>query len=501
MEPESNFGKIAIYVFVLIFCAIGIGIAYGAFVALQDGETTNALVMLIAALAFGGFGLGVLALTSAGFRSQAREASLRATYPSEPWKWRDDWAIGQVRSMEKSTTWFFWGFALLWNLIAAPTLIFLPEEIFEKENYAALLGFLFPIVGIGLIVVAVRKTMQRVKYGDCLFQMVRVPGILGGEVTGNILLPRGLPTAQALNVRLSCIHRQLRKTNKGTSTHEEVQWQTEQSVAQLSPTGEGVTQSATVRFLVPYDLSPTGQIDERNSVFWKLEATAAVPGVDFATSFEIPVFKSMASSPQLTEERLRAEDVAAGTPILAPADHTGVTILPSAGGGAEFVLKTRGGIPATLPTLAIFLIFAGIVALLIFGGAPFIFPLVFGMFSLLIAFITVFLVFGESRIVVEEGHVNVRNLLFGFRLPMGRRMPCSSITKIGVKGEAQAGKRGYYSITLTQEDGKSISPFLFLNDRREADWLAEEVRKAMEPWRGGKRPGGTAHGRSTPRIR
>jgi len=481
MGPGLSVEKIAIYGFVLIFCAIGVGLVYGAIVTFQDGDTTNAFLMLIAALAFGGFGLGVFALTTVGYRGQAREAALRVAHPDEPWRWRDDWATGRVRSMGKAAAWFFWGFATLWNLVSTPLLIFLPAEIIEKENYAALLGLLFPLVGIGLIVVAVRKTIQRRKYGDCLFLMERVPGILGGDVTGTILIPRGLPAAETLTVRLSCIHRERRRSGKQTSTYDEVLWQTEQSVVRLSPTGEGAAQDAAVRFRVPYDASPTGEIDENNSVFWKLETDASVPGVDFSTGFEIPVFKTLASSPQVTEERLRSDDVSAGTPAIAPADYTGVAVVLSAGGGTEFILKPREGLLGTVPAMGVVFIFAGIAALLAYAGAPFIFPLVFGMFALLIAFVLVFGAFGESRIVVEKGHVSVRNSLFG--IMRGRRMPCSSITKIGVKGEGRAGKRGYYSITLTQEDGKSTSPFQFLRERRQADWLAEEVRKAMEPWR------------------
>lgn len=486
MGPGLNVEKIAIYGFVLIFSAIGAGLVYGAIVTFQDGETTKAFMMLVAALAFGGFGLGVFALTSVGFRGQAREAALRAAHPDKPWMWRDDWATGRVRSMGKSAAWFFWGFALLWNLISTPLLVFLPEEIIENGNYGALLGLLFPLIGIGLIVVAVRKTIQKRKYGDCLFLMERVPGILGGEVTGTILVPRGLPAAETLAVRLSCIHMRQQRSGRGTSTSEEVLWQTEQSVVRLSPTGEGTAQGAQVRIRIPYDSSPTGKMDENNSVLWKLETNAAVPGVDFSTGFEIPVFKTQASSPQVTEERLRSEDVSAATPAIEPGDHTGITVVPSAGGGTEFVLKPGGGLSGTLAAMAIFFVFAGIAALLAYAGAPFIFPLVFGMVALLIVFILIFGAFGESRIVVEGGHVSIRNSLLG--IMMGKRMPCSSITKIGVKGEGRAGKRGYYSITFTQGDGKSTSPLQFLRERRQADWLAEEVRKAIEPWRSEKSP-------------
>ena len=484
MEPGSNFAKIAVYGFSLIFGAIALGLAYGAIVTFEKDSTTNPLLMLVASLAFGGFGLGVFAMTRSGFRSQAREASLRADHPDQPWKWRDDWATGRVRSTGKGAAWFFWGFAILWNLISIPLLFFLPEEIIEQENYAALLGLLFPLVGIGLFIVAVRKTIQRRKYGDCLFLMDRVPGILGGDIRGTILLPRGVPAAETLSVRLSCIHTERRRSGKDTSTQEDSLWQTEQSVVGLSPTGEVGAQGAKVSIRVPFDASPTGEIDENNSVRWKLEAEAAVSGVDFATEFEIPVFKTLDSSPTITEERIRSEELSTGMHFVAPADHTRFAVTATAAGGTEFVIKPQGTLSGTLAGMSIVLIFVGIAILLGYAGAPIIFPLVFGLFALLIVFILIFSAFGESRIVVEGGHVSVRNYLFG--IMTGKRMPCSSIAKIGVKGEGKTRKRGYYSINLTQADGKSASPLQFLPERQQAEWLAEEVRRAMEPWRARK---------------
>lgn len=484
MQSETDGPKILIYGFVFIFCALGVGLIYGAVVTYQVGETTTALMMLVAALAFGGFGAGVFALVRTGFRSQASETQLRAIHPDEPWRWREDWTSGRIHSTGKAAPWFFWGFAILWNLISTPLLFFLPEEIIENQNYPALLGLLFPLVGILLIGIAVQKTIQRTKFGDCLFLMDRVPGILGGEVAGTILFPHGLSTAGTVTVRLSCIHRRQQRSGKETSTSEEAIWQAEQAVVRLSPSAEEAATRATVRFRVPYDTSPTGDIDENNSVFWKLEADASVPGVDLATEFEIPVFKTGASSPQITEEQLRTEDLSTARSAISSPGQMGVSVVPSPRGGTEFVIKAAHAPSGSVAALIVVLLFGAIAAGLAYGGAPFIFPLVFGGIALFLVFIVVFLAFGESRIVVEEGHVSVRNSLFG--IMMGKRMPCSSIAKIGVKGEAQPGKRGYYSITFTRSDGTSVSPFQFLPDRRQADRLAEEVRKAIEPWRHGK---------------
>ena len=42
---------------------------------------------------------------------------------------------------------------------------------------------------------------------------------------------------------------------------------------------------------------------------------------------------------------------------------------------------------------------------------------------------------------------------------------------------------GLRGIVLTQERGKPVTPFQSLRQRPEADWLAEELRKAMKPRR------------------
>jgi len=484
MLPGLDGGKILLYAFILIFCAIGVGLLYGAVVAYEDGESTNAILMLVAALVFGGFGAGIFALMTATSRKQAREEALRSAHPGKPWMWRDDWASGRIRSTGKSAAWFLWGFTALWNLISTPLLFSLPEEILEKENYAALIGLLFPLVGIGLIVAAVRKTIQYYKYGECLFIMDHVPGILGGDVRGSILLPQGVQGADTLTLRLSCIHKVTQRSGKSSSTTEDVLWQTEQQGVRLGPSYEQGSQRVPVKMSIPYDSKPTERISENSSIDWKLEANAAVPGVDFATSFEIPVFKTQDSSPGITEEQLRSEVVAAGAPVITSVDATGVTIVPSTLGGTEFIIKPHYRSSDILPGVGVALFLGGIVALLVYAGAPFIFPFVFGLFALLFILIMIFMSFGESRIVVEEGHVSVRNTLFG--IMTGRRIPCARITKIGVKASPQAGRRGYFSITFTEEGEKTISPFQFLREQRHADWLAEEVRKAMMPWRGGQ---------------
>jgi len=219
MGSKWTLGSIILYSFCFIFIAIGLGLLYGAVASYQEWNQDNkAFMMAIAGLAFGGFGAGLLALITMASRNKTREDAVRTQHPDEPWLWREDWASGRVRNTGKATAWFLWGFGILWNLISTPMAFFLPEEIFEKGNTAALLGLLFPLVGIGLIIAAVRKTIQVRKFGNCLFIMDRVPGILGGEVAGALTLPRGLPGANTVTLKLSCVQRITRRSGKSTTT-------------------------------------------------------------------------------------------------------------------------------------------------------------------------------------------------------------------------------------------------------------------------------------------
>jgi hypothetical protein len=475
-----SFQKVLVYGFSFIFCAIGLGVGYASIQAFDGPDATQAWLMLLGGLAFFGFGIAVYLITDVSFRASERVDALRAAHPKEPWMWREDWAAGKVNSNASSAAWFLWGFAILWNLISTPLLIFLPGEV-SNGNYPALLGFLFPIVGVGLVIAAIRKTMQRVKFGESEFLLDRNPGVLGGDVAGMLLLPQGVQDAKIFTVRLTSMHVRQVKSGKSTSTQETVLWQSEQSISNPMPVSGGTPQRIAVRFRTPFDAHGTDESNPSSKFIWKLTADADVPGVDFTAEFELPVFQTNASSPQVTEESLRAESVAAHPPAVASPETTGVTIVPAEGGGTEFIIKANGNSAGSLGAVIIFLIFAGVTGLIVYFSGPGFFALIFGAVGVIVAGLGVFGVYGESRIVVEDGHVSVRNILFGKM--WGRRVPCESVERLGVRGEGKQGRHGNCSVTLTLKDGKSLSPMQTVSELRTAEWLAEEVRKAMAPWR------------------
>lgn len=474
-------GKIVAYGFCAIFCAIGLGIGYGAVTTYESGDTSKALMMLVAALIFGGAGLGALVLVHKGFQSEAEAEAMRVAHPNEPWLWREDWAKRRVKSARKSALWFLWGFGILWNLMCIPLLVFLPGEILDEGNMAALLGLLFPIVGVGILIAAIRMTIQQHKFGTCEFHLDRLPGVLGGDVSGTIIVPRGVPGATMFPVRLSCIRRHTSGSGKSRSTTETVLWDAEQSVANSMPGISDGPQRISVRFRTPIDAQQTETIDANTSILWKLTASADVPGVDFAADFEVPVFKTVNSSAEVTEEQLRSEDVAAQPMVPFTPETSGITVGASPAGGTEYTISPTGRGNGVVGAIIMSLIFGGVTALIVVFAGPGFFALIFGGITVFIIALMVFGMFGESRVTIEDGHVSVNNKLFSFTT--GNRVKCSAVKKIGVRGQSTQGKSGTFSLTLTLDNGSTLTPWQSVKEKRTAEWLAEEVRKAMAPWR------------------
>jgi hypothetical protein len=65
-------------------------------------------------------------------------------------------------------------------------LLIFPKEFFDKGNKLAVLGLLFPAVGAGLLVWAVRATLRWRKFGSSTFEMTTLPGVIGGPLRGTI---------------------------------------------------------------------------------------------------------------------------------------------------------------------------------------------------------------------------------------------------------------------------------------------------------------------------
>ncbi len=250
---------------------------------------------LIFFLVFGGFGLGLIIFL---LRSPKEKDPTAPKYRDSPWLVNDDWQTAIVKSDSKKTMYFAWGFAAFWNLVSAPLPFVVYAEITEKSNWPALLGLLFPIVGIGLIIWAVGRTREWNRFGPAPVTLDPFPGSIGGHVGGTIDINLPYDVGNRFSVTLSNLRSYVSGSGKNRSRKESAEWQDKQ----IARASSGVKGSRlTFRFDVPEHLSASDAMQEEDSYYlWRLSVKAELDGVDIDRDYEVPVYKTAESSSQLS---------------------------------------------------------------------------------------------------------------------------------------------------------------------------------------------------------
>jgi hypothetical protein len=141
--------------------------------------------------------------------------------------------------------------------------------------------------------------LRRLKWGVSEFEMAAVPGVIGGPMAGVIHAPGGIDPQDGFLLRLVCV-----RPAKGEDQPEKTLWEREQRLLRDLITADGRRTLIPVKFTIPYELPASA-----DDVKWKLQSSAAVRGIDYFAEFELPVFKTAASSPtQATTHDNDADD-------------------------------------------------------------------------------------------------------------------------------------------------------------------------------------------------
>ena len=245
---------------------------------------------------FGGVGLGLIVYV---FRA-AKEKDLSAPeFRDRPWLANDQWHSAVLKSNSKAAMWRGWAFAAFWNLVSAPLPFVIYADVTEKNNMPALLGLLFPLVGIGLITWAVKRTLEWNRFGPAPVTLDPFPGSIGGHVGGTIDVKVPYDARAKFSLTLTNLHSYMSGSGKNRSRTERAEWQDTQ-LAHVSSGAKGSRLS--FRFDVPQNLSESDADQSEDSYYlWRLNLQAELPGVDIDRDYEIPVYATGENSAQLSE--------------------------------------------------------------------------------------------------------------------------------------------------------------------------------------------------------
>jgi hypothetical protein len=297
--------KLAVFLacfFALPFCAFGWFAMKTGLHQLSRGATQPEWMMSIFGVIFFGCGIGLIAAALFSIPRIKKQNRVQAEHPESPWMWRPDWAEGRANSKTRSTMKSAWTMALLWNLVSFPIAYFVPKQTYLQDP-KTLAALVFPLVGIGLLIWAIRETLRCLEFGKTFFQMTDVPIAVGRELRGAIQARFPKPPEHGIQLKLSCVNIVVSRNSKDQTTRQSILWRDEHSVAPQGLFASPMGTTIPVSFDIPADARQTDYSDPHNVIVWLLQAEADVPGVDYKDVFEIPVFRTK-GTPAATEAQV-----------------------------------------------------------------------------------------------------------------------------------------------------------------------------------------------------
>ncbi|MGZ7080448.1 MAG: hypothetical protein ACXVJT_13625 [Thermoanaerobaculia bacterium] len=271
--------------------------ALGGLIALVQGirqyptKHDAAIAPIVVGRVFTFMGLLLTVGTWYGAKTNATTDALKLQHPDKPWMWREDWASGVIKDINKGRAIALWVFVVVWNAFSFPVALRMRPQMRTDDlpSYAILL---FPLIGVILLITAVYQTLRLMKFGTSTCRLERVPIAPGGTFRGNIELNIDAAPEKDYRLRLASIRAVTTGRGKNRSTREKVLWEHElvvsSSAAMRGPSGTRIP----FQFAIPRDAQVTDDSNSLDRYLWRMFASAEFPGVDYSAQFEIPVYRT-----------------------------------------------------------------------------------------------------------------------------------------------------------------------------------------------------------------
>jgi len=478
VKTGSNAGSGCLTLFGGVFALAG-GLAI--YSVLNSDERGSGL---LAGLGVGGLflaiGVGVMVFSRWAARAHNEGRELESRYPDEPWRWRKDWESGRIESGSKTEMIFSWFFALFWNAISTPALVFGWEEL--QGDWVVLgLVALFPLVGIGLLGWAIKSSLRYAKFGTSELRLRSTPGVIGGRLEGDVYCAvRRMPKDGAL-VSLTCI----RQVPDSDGTSERLIWESEKRISTGALGRDSRGMRIPVEFTIPSDCEESKETvgNTGSGIEWRLNVMAEVEGVDFAAQFEVPVFRTAASRDDVREQDGVTDAFGRSEVDFNPADATFIE-RPSPMGGVEYYFPPARNRGAAIG-LSVFLLFwLGALIPMLHFGIPWFFIIVWGLFALLLVYVAAAMWVERVWIRVEDGKISVRSsmpLAGGTRsLSFGQVDRISTAIGMSQSGSATQRAKAWHNIEIHPKQGKPLRADVHLADKQEALWLIRRLEASIK---------------------
>jgi hypothetical protein len=487
MTQPSKGAAIFLTLFGLPFLGGGLFFLFAQIASRGNFSTGDAVTGVMIASLFVFVGAGLIYAAIAGYGRLKKQAAVEEENPLLPWVWRQDWASRRAESQNKKSAATKWVLAIFCNMITLPFLFRMVPQLLRQGDPRVILVLIFNLVGAILIVSAVRATIRRNRFGDTYFEFNSLPFSPGDRIGGRIHLKLDTCAEHGVDVRLSCIRRVVSGSGDSRTTNQIVLWQADQNVP-AGAIGPGpLGRAIPVDFSIPAESLQTDHDNLSDQVVWLLHAQADVPGVNFSDDFEIPVFKTAASTARGNDAESPASSRAKAPGFASPAsssEDSGAVAQPARtkvivgmhDGGTEFYFPALRNPGRGLLLFAVMVIWSAFVYVLYHSRAPFFFTIIFGLSDLFVIAGFLHVALGSARIGVTSGEILSRTGIFG--IGATKRIPVSNVDSIvPVLSAQQGGTSGnaYYAIRLRTKDGRKLTLADEIDSRQEARWIVSQI--------------------------
>ncbi|MGI9237806.1 MAG: DUF3592 domain-containing protein [Woeseiaceae bacterium] len=400
---------------------------------------------------FGGFGLAVIIFV---WRAAPEKDPDRPVYRDSPWLLNDAWQTSTIRSGSKAAMWGALAFAGFWNLISAPLPFLLYEEVTRKENYLALIGLLFPIVGVGLIVWAVQRTLEWRRFGPAPVTLDPFPGSIGGHVGGTIDLNIPFDANARFQLTLNNLHSYMSGSGKNRSRKEEAEWQ-DTMLAFAEPGAKGTR--LIFRFDIPEGLTPSDTDHDDSYYLWRLNLSAELAGPDLDRSYDIPVYETAITSRRLPDRSI--QKARAQQRLVDDQSVGDIVSIRHSGLGKQMYYPMGRHLSGSLGGVVVGGIFAAAGWYLVVAEGRPVFGSIFGVIGSLIGLFCLYLVLNSLEVSKQAADITSVRRLLG--IPISRRqMHQGSLVRLKKKSTMKSQSGGkhtvFYSVFGVDRHGNEI---------------------------------------------
>lgn len=460
-----------ITIFMLPFAAAGIAMMALGIREFRRGQpTTQWVIPLLFGAVFVTFAAGFVAISFAAMRNATRDVVARAQNPEQPWRWRKDWVDGVIVDRSGPAAAFILIFAIIWNALSFPIVLLMFRNGAFAAQRAAYVVLIFPVIGAFLMATAIYQMLRRHKYGVSRLMLDHMPLAPGSTFRGDVDVRLQDSPENGFQVRLTCVHRLTTGSGKSRSTNETILWAEEKVVSSGAAMRSPVGTRVPLTFTIPADARPSDERLPNDEIVWRVSVAAEVPGIDYAATFEVPVFAT-GDTPHAPMQFAVATAAAASW---APSRESRIAIEPLAEGGEEIRVSTRAKGGEVIGLFLFALIWYGVIAIMIAQGVV-LFSLIFIAFGsfVLLAILDNFL--GRTIIRASRDALLIRRR-YPFGLKFDRRVTPADIESItsnlALSSQTAA---SMYNVDVTVRGGAHLNAARAIRERSDAEMLAARL--------------------------